>query len=118
MYNTKYCKIEYQKDKNAIFCQWKQFCKGSDYRNPFKYGAELIESYKPTTWITDTTNGFENEEADSNWLLKEFVPKMIDSSVEKIIFIIQENSPLISEIIEQKKALGKFFKVELVKHLE
>ena len=41
MYNTPYCKVEYLKNKNAIFCEWKQFCKGDDYRNAFRYGAEL-----------------------------------------------------------------------------
>jgi len=113
MYDTKYCKVEYQKDKNAILCQWREFCKGDDYRNPFRYGAKLIEKYQPTTWITDTTNGFENKEADTKWLLEEFIPKMIESSVKKIIFIIQDDSPLMGEILRQKEALGEFFEVEL-----
>jgi len=113
MYETKYCKVEYQKEKNAIFCQWREFCKGDDYRKPFRYGAKLIEKYQPTTWITDTVNGFENEEADTKWLLEEFIPKMIESSIEKIVFIIQDDSPLMSEILGQKEALGKFFEVEL-----
>ena len=118
MYETKYCKVEYQKNKNAIFCEWKQFCKGDEYRNPLRYGAELIEKYKPTTWITDTTNGFESEEADTKWLLEEFVPKMIESSIEKIIFVIKSDSPLMGEILGQKKALGEFFEVLLLESLE
>jgi len=118
MYNTQYCKVEYIKEQNAIFCQLKQFCKGDDYRNPFRYGAELIEKYKPTTWITDTTHGFENEEADTVWLLEEFVPKMMQSSIEKIIFIIKNNSPLMVEILGQKEALDVFFEVQLVESLE
>jgi len=118
MYNTQYCKVEYIKEQNAIFCQLKQFCKGDDYRNPFKYGAELIEKHKSTIWITDTTHGFENEEADTVWLLEEFVPKMIESSIEKIIFIIKDDSPLMDEILGQKKTLDIFFEVELVENLE
>jgi len=114
MYNTPYCKVEYLKEKNAIFCEWKQFCKGDDYRNPLIYGAELIEKHKPTTWITDTTNGFENDEADTKWLIEEFMPKIIESSIEKIIFVIESNSPLMSEILGQKVALGEFFEVVLV----
>jgi len=118
MYNTSYCKVEYQKDKNAIFCQWKSFCKGDDYRNPLRYGAELISKYQPKIWITDTTNGFESDEADTKWLLEEFVPKMIDSSIKKIIFIIKNDSPLMDEIRGQEKPLGEFFEVELVESLE
>jgi hypothetical protein len=112
MYNTQYCKIVYQKEKNAIFCQWELFCKGDDYRNPLRYGAELIVKYQPKIWITDTTNGFESDKADTKWLLEEFIPKMIESSIEKIIFIIRNDSPLMDEILAQKEALGKFFEVE------
>ena len=117
MYNTPYCKVEYLKDKNAIFCEWKQFCKGDDYRNPLRYGAELIAKYQPKIWITDTTNGFESDEADTKWLLEEFVPKMIESSIEKISFVIKNDSPLMDEILGQKEALGEFFEVELVESL-
>ena len=117
MYNTPYCKVEYQKEKNAIFCEWKAFCKGDDYRNPLKYGAELIEKFKPKTWITDTSNGFESEEADTKWLIEEFMPKMIDSSIEKIIFIIEHDSPLMEEILGQQKALGEFLEVVLEEEL-
>ena len=118
MYNTPYCKVQHLKEKNAIFLQWKKTCKGDDYRNPFRYGAELIEKSKPTTWITDTTNGFENEEADTLWLLEEFVPKMIDSSIEKIVFIIKNDSSLMGEIMGQKEALGEFFEVVLVESID
>ena len=118
MYETQYFKVNYLENKNAILCEPKQFCKGDDYRNPFRYGAELIENYKPTTWITDTTHGFENEEADTVWLLEEFVPKMMQSSIEKIIFIIKNDSPLMAEILGQKEALDVFFEVELVENLE
>jgi hypothetical protein len=117
MHNTSYCKVEYLQEKNAIFCQWKQFCKGDDYRNSFCYGAKLIEKYQPKNWITDTTNGFENEVKDTAWLLEEFVPQMIESSIEKIIFIIQKDSPLMDEILGQKKALEVFFEVELVEEI-
>jgi len=117
MYNTQYCKVEYQKEKNAIFCEWKQFCKNDDYQNPLRYGAELIKKHKATTWITDTTNGFESEEADTKWLIEEFMPTMINSSVEKIIFVIKNDSPLMEEILGQKEPLGEFFEVVLVESL-
>jgi len=117
MYNTPYCKVEYLKEKNAIFLQWKQTSKGDDYRNPFRYAVALIEKYKPRTWITDTSHGFENEESDTVWLFEAFMPKMIESSIEKIIFIIKNDSPLMDEIMGQKEALGEFFEVVLVEGL-
>ncbi len=118
MYDSPYCKVMYLEEKNAVLCQWKQFCQGNDYRDPFRYGAKLIEKYRPMVWITDTTYGFENEEADTQWLLEEFVPQMIESSIEKIVFIIKNDSPLMDEIVGQKEALLAFFEVELHESIE
>ena len=116
--NTPSCQLQYLKGKNAILCQWKQFCKGDDYRNPFRYAMQEIEKHNITTWITDTTNGFESEEADTQWLLEEFVPSMINSSIKKVIFIIANDSPLMDEIKGQEMVLSQFFEVELVEDLK
>jgi len=117
MLNTQYCQIQHLKEKNAILLEWKQFCQGEDYRKPFRYGLELIKKHNITTWITDTTNGFENEEADTVWLLQEIMPQFIESSLEKILFIIADDSPLMCEILGQKEALVEHFEVALVEEL-
>ena len=117
MYNTKFCKITHLKEQNSILCEWKQFSKGDDYRNPLRYGLELINKHNITTWITDTTNGFESEEADTKWLLEEFVPSTIESFVEQIIFIMKEDSPLKNEIEGQVEALSEFFEVKIIEDI-
>ncbi len=73
--------------------------------------------YSATTWITDTNNGFKNNEADSKWLIEEFIPKTIDSTCKNIIFIMRDDSPLKDEILFQKEALSEFFNVEIVENL-
>jgi hypothetical protein len=118
MYNTKFCKITKIKNNNTILCEWKQFCKGDDYRNPFSYALEEINKYHPNTWITDTTNGFESEEADTKWLLETFMPQLIESSIKKIVFVIKNDSPLMNEIVGQVEPLSKYFEVELVGNME
>ncbi len=118
MYNSQYCQLRHLKEQNAILCRWKAPCKGYDYRNPFKFAMDKIKKLQISTWITDTTNGFESEEADTKWLLEEFVPSMISSNIEKVIFIIANDSPLIYEIKTQQVALSRYFKVELVENLD
>lgn len=117
MYKSEFCEVSYLKNKNAILCRWKAFCKGDDYRKPFKFGLKFIHEKKATTWITDTTNGFENEEADTRWLLETFIPQVIESSIDTIIFIIEEDSSLMDEIEGQVESLRKFFEVKLVEGL-
>jgi hypothetical protein len=117
MYNTPYCKIQHLKAQNAILCEWKQFCKDDDYRKPLLYAKDEIAKHNITTWIIDTTHGFESDEADTKWLLDEFMPMMIESSIEKIIFIITKDSPLMEEIRGQEVALSEFFEVKLIESL-
>ncbi|HHH19920.1 MAG TPA: hypothetical protein ENK86_05385 [Campylobacterales bacterium] len=79
-----------------------------------RYGLELIEKTKADTWITDTTYGFENELADTQWLIEEYMPQVIGSTINKIIFIIQQDSPLMREIEAHLEQLSSFFEVKLV----
>jgi len=118
MFESECCKIEYLEKYNAVFCQWKKFCKSDDYRNPLEFGLKLIKEKNATVWITDTTNGFESELKDTQWLLKNFVPKTINSSCDTIIFIIKNNSLLKNEIDEQTKALSQYFKVKQIESLD
>jgi len=118
MYNTPYCKVQHLKAKNAILCEWKQFCKGDDYRKPLLYAKDKIAKHNISTWITDTTHGFESDEADTKWLLEDFVPMMIESSIKKIIFVIDSDSPLIGEIRGQEVALREYFEVKLIESLD
>ncbi len=117
LYNTPYCQLQHLKVQNAILCQWKQFCKGDDYRDPFRYAMQEIEKNQINTWITDTTHGFESKEADTQWLFEEFMPSMINSSIKKVIFIIANDSPLIEEIKGQEVVLSEFFEVGLVERI-
>lgn len=118
MFETEFCKIEYLKDKNAVLCQWKKFCSGNDYRNPLKYGLELINKHKATTWITDTTDGFESTPEDNEWMAKEFSPQAIESTCKRVVFIIKDDSPLKKEIELHSQLLKQFFDVKLVESLE
>jgi methionine synthase II (cobalamin-independent) len=118
MYKTKHCKVNYLEKQNAVFCQWKQFCKGDDYREPLEFGLNLLLKTGATTWITDTTNGFENAEEDTQWLLEEFLPKVLQTNYKKIVFIMEQDSPLKEEIDAQAVTLGEYFEVLQVESLE
>ncbi len=117
-FDSKYCKVEYLNDINAVVCQWKQKCSYEDYRNPLRYGLDLLHHHRAITWITDTTNGFENELKDTEWLLQEFLPEVIKSRCENVYFIIARQSPLHLEIDNQMNALSQFFNVKKLEKIK
>jgi len=67
----------HDKFNRPVLCSWKRYCSLDDYREPLKYGLRLINENNATTWITDTTNGFESTQEDNQWLSTEFSPQMI-----------------------------------------
>lgn len=117
-YETKFCKVTYLEEQNAVLCEWQQFCKDNDYREPLEFGLKLLVETNATTWITDTTNGFENKSEDTRWLLEEFLPKVFQTNCKKIVFIIKEDSFLKDEIDAQTKALSEYFDVRQIKKLD
>jgi hypothetical protein len=117
MFETQFCKIEYLVTINAVQCLWKQFCEGDDYREPLKVGLKLIHEHQAKVWITDTTNGFESNPEDTQWVVENFVPQTIDSSCKVIAFLMKENSPIKDEIETLAKALSEFFEVYICEDL-
>jgi hypothetical protein len=117
MYESKFCKVEYLQDINAVLCTWKEYCKFNDYREPLQYGLKLINENNATIWITDTTNGFQSTSEDNQWLATEFSPQAISSTCKKVVFIIKYGSPLKQEIELHSQLLKQFFEVELVETL-
>jgi hypothetical protein len=117
MFETQFCKVEYLQDMDAVLCSWKKYCNFDDYREPLTYGLKLINENNATTWITDTTNGFESTPEDNQWLATEFSPKAINSSCKTIVFIITNDSPLKNEIEVHSQLLKQFFEVKSVEQL-
>ncbi len=118
MFESEFCKVEYLEQYNAVFCQWKKACRADDYRQVFEFGLDLINKKNARVWITDTTNGFENELEDTQWLLENFIPKTINSTCNNIVFIIKNDSPLKTEITEQEKVLSQYFDVQQIENIE
>ena len=118
MYDTEYCSVTYLEDLDAVLCRWKKFCRAEDYRAPLRHGLELLREHNVSTWITDTTDGFENEPEDTQWLLEIFLPEVVSGPCKNVTFIIDDASPLKEEIAQQAEALSHYFNVWQIDTLE
>ncbi|WP_457746967.1 hypothetical protein [Sulfurimonas sp.] len=118
MYKSKYCEVSYLPNRDAVLCKWFKKCSAEEYRNPLRFGLELLNKTEAKTWVTDTTYGFVNEPEDSQWLLKEFIPKTTATNCKRVVFIISNDSFLKNEIDQQCKALREYFEVLQIEKLE
>jgi len=62
-------------------------------------------------YVADTREGFENEDADTQWVFDVFLPQTARTGCKKIFFIITEDNTLKAELEGQAAELGKMFAV-------
>jgi len=111
MYKSEFCEVSYNEELNLAFVTWKKFCRASDYRDPLSYALTIMKDHSGCNYCADTRNGFENEEADTQWVFDVFLPHAAESSCQKIFFIIDDNNTLKEELEGQSAELRKQFDV-------
>ena len=118
MYRSEFCEVSYNEELNLAFVMWKKFCRANDYREPLCYALNIMKDHHGCNYCADTRNGFENEEADTQWVFDVFLPQAAETSCQKIFFIIDDNNILKEELEGQSTELGKQFDVHYCFGLE
>lgn len=114
IFKSDFCKVEYHKNEKVVFLQWKQFCRGEDYRTPVKCVIELARTNKGCNFIVDARNGFEDDPADVEWGFKEFLPQMSETGCKQVVFIMNEVNDIEGEMDMWTKEFMKYFTVKRV----
>jgi hypothetical protein len=70
-----------------------------------------MENHNNCHYVADTRDGFENEAEDTEWLFKEWLPKVSKTNCKKIFFIIDKDNNLKEELEGQSVELKKIFEV-------
>ena len=111
MYCSEYCDVDYNGELNIVLVKWKKFCRGDDYRLPLLHALEIMKRHHGCHYVADTRSGFENESADTRWLLEEFLPRVAATTCKVIFFIIGRENSLKEELEGQATELGRLFAV-------
>ena len=111
MYKSEYSDVTYLEDLNVVFVKWKKFCRQDDYRNPLLYALEIMQKHCGCHYVADTRDGFENEQADTQWLFDVFLPQTALTTCKAFFFIIDNDNSLKEELEGQSVELKKKFDV-------
>ena len=111
MYSSKFCDVVYDDERNLVLVTWKEMCRDDEYRNPLLYALEIMQKHPGCSYCADTRSGFENEEADTQWLFDVFLPQAAETSCKKTFFIIDRDHSLKEELEGQAVELRKLFDV-------
>lgn len=111
MYRSEFSDVTYLEDLNVVFVKWKKFCRQDDYRKPLLYALDIMRNHNDCHYVADTRDGFENEQADTQWLLDVFLPQTAQTGCKAIFFIIDNNNRLKDELEGQSVELKKKFDV-------
>ena len=111
MYRSEFSDVDYLEDLNVAFVKWKKFCRQDDYRNTLLCAIDIMKNHPGCHYVADTRDGFENEEADTQWVFDVFVPQTALTTCKAIFFIIDNDNSLKAELEGQSSELGKKFDV-------
>ena len=111
MYSSEFSEVTYLEDLNVVFVKWKKFCSNDDYRKPLLYALDILVNNKNCNYVADTRDGFENEPADTKWLLDVFLQQTKKTTCKAIFFIIDNDNKLKEHLEEQSFELKKLFDV-------
>lgn len=111
MFQSEFCEVDYDDDLNIVFVKWKKFCRQDDYRNPLLFALDIMKNNNGCNYVADTRSGFENEQADTQWLFDVFIPQTALTTCKIIFFIINKDNKLKEELEWQSAELKKLFDV-------
>jgi len=111
MFQSEFSDVTYLEDLNVVFVKWKKFCRENDYRNPLLYALDIMKTHTGCHYVADTRDGFENEEADTQWVFDVFIPQTALTTCKAIFFIIDNDNRLKEELEGQSAQLKKQFNV-------
>jgi len=111
MYSSEFSDVTYLEDLNIVLVKWKKFCTQDDYRNPLLFALDIMKNHSDCHYVADTRDGFENEQADTQWLFDVFLPQTALTTCKIIFFIINNDNTLKKELEGQAIELRKLFNV-------
>ena len=111
MFQSEFCDVAYNEELNIVFVKWKKFCFGDNYRKPLLYALDIMRNHDNCHYAADTRDGFENEEADTQWLFEKWLPLVSATTCKYIFFIINKDNSLKEELDGQSVELKKMFNV-------
>lgn len=103
MYETEFCRVNYDSEHNVVFVKWKKYCHHEDYRRPLEYALDIMREHR-CDYLADTRNGFEDHPDDTRWVAEYFFPEAVKAGCEHIWFIIDEGNSLKEELEGQESS--------------
>ena len=111
LYRSQFSDVDYLEDFNVAMVKWKKFCRGDDYRNTLLYALDIMENNAGCHYAADTRQGFENDEADTQWIFDFFLPMAAMSDCKAVFFIIDNDNSLKDELEGQSSEIKKYVNV-------
>ena len=118
VFNSEFCEVKYLERENVVLLTWKKFCSLEDYREPVRYGLDLIKNHKGSNFVCDARNGFEDIEEDVKWDFEYFIPEFSKEGCRQVVFILDAVNSIEGEIDMFTNEFKKYFTVDKVTSLE
>lgn len=89
--NTDLYSMEMDRELNAILFRWNKFASGQEFREGANKLLEYIRSKNVSKLIVDTSGITAHQDEDEEWLINEWIPKIIDAGIQYSVTVRQDS---------------------------
>jgi hypothetical protein len=91
-FSEKFAEITYNPFWRAIVIKWKDFATLEEYKNVLNAAIETAICFDAKCWVSDMSTGKAVPNIVSEWIKKEFVPRMVKIGIKKIAILLENNA--------------------------
>ena len=74
--DNEYCTVRVDTDKRTVSHTFKKYIYGESFREALSAGAELMEKYRATKWLSDDRNNSALPKPDQEWAATVWAPRV------------------------------------------
>lgn len=90
--NTKLYSMEWDDELEAVLFRWNDFAAGERFREGANRLLQYIRSKNATKLIVDTSGITAHRDEDEEWLVQEWIPKIIEAGVKYSATVRQDSA--------------------------
>ncbi|WP_299826341.1 hypothetical protein [uncultured Pontibacter sp.] len=98
-------RVEVHEKPSLLYVHWKCHLEGDILKDKFLMLLKLIDKFKPERWLGNAKATYYTTIQDARWLLEEFIPVLVKSSVLRYARVETANSLLLLDSLNLQEKL-------------
>ena len=108
-YENEHIRLRFDEELQLGVGEWKGFASSNEIRAAALRSLEFVNEYGISRWLSDRRKMKAIRQQDQQWTVEEYIPKVLESPLQRIATIVSEdmfNNMAIEQILKRSGGLG------------